>query len=364
MVRFVVIVSCFFILSSGENLHAENVDSWPLVEATLGTHPVRTDPDDPSIWIHPKQANLSLIIGTDKLARLGGLFVFDLDGQIVQHIDNLDRPNNIDVRYGFSLNRTLTVDVAVVTERGQKRLRIYGIDPDQRRLYELTGPNTYVFTESTGDASLPMGIALYKRPTDGKIYAIVSRKAGPQRDYLGQYELVSNGQTIDIQLVRFFGDSQGWEVESIVVDDELGYIYYSDEGFGIRKYYVDPNSGQTRQIGLINTTDVWVGDSEGMALYMTSNTEGYLIITDQISNGSIFHIYERQGDNDHVKTIRTRADKTDGIDATSHNLNERFPRGLLVVMNEGPRISSCTIGDKSKRNSILFEIKHLTSEQI
>ena len=337
MVRFVIIVSCFFILSSGENLNEGKGDSWPLIEATLGTAPVQFDPDDPSIWIHPKQSNLSLIIATDKLAQFGGIFVFDLDGQIRQHIENLDRPNNVDVRYGFALNRTLTVDVAVVTERGQKQLRIYGIDPDQRRLYDLTGSNTSVFTESTGDESLPMGVALYQRPSDGKIYAIVSRKRGPRRGYLGQYELVSNGRTIDIRLVQFFGDFQGREIESIVVDDQLGYIYYSDEHFGIRKYHIDPTSGQIHQIGLINTTDVWIGDSEGLALYTTSDTDGYLIITDQVSNGSLFHIYERQGENDHVKTIRTRADKTDGIDATSHNLNERFPRGFLIVMNEGPK---------------------------
>ena len=336
--RFTVIISCFFILSSGENFNEERVDSWPLVEATLSTEPVRTDPDDPSIWIHPKQSNLSLIIVTDKLAREGGIFVFDVDGKTLQHIEKLDRPNNIDVEYGFEFNSTFNVDIAVVTERAQKRLQIYGIDPNQRRLYNLTGSNTGVFTDSTGDASLPMGIALYKSPMNGKIYAFVSRKSGPRRGgYLGQYELISNGQTIDVKLIRYFGDFQGVEIESIVVDDQLGNIYYSDEGYGIRKYHIDPTNGQIKQIGLINTTGIWLGDSEGLALYLTSDTDGYLIITDQISNGSLFHIYERQGLNDHVQTIQTRADKTDGIDATSLFFNDRFPRGFLIVMNEGPK---------------------------
>lgn len=335
--RFALLALFMFILSSAQQQLDPTTNNMPLVEASLSTAPVRTDPDDPAIWIHPNQSELSLLIVTDKVARTGGIFVFDLNGRILQHIENLDRPNNVDLEYGFQFNRTLSLDVVVVTERAQKRVRIYGINLDQRRLYELTGPNTAVFTDSTGDASLPMGVGLYKRPSDGKIYAVISRKSGPRRDYLGQYELVSNGQTIDVKFVRYFGDFQGAEIESIVIDDQLGHIYYSDEGYGIRKYPVDPNSSETQQLGLINTTNRWFGDSEGLALYTTSSTDGYLIVTDQISNGSIFHIYQRQGQNAHVKSIRTRADKTDGIEATSHRLNEQFPRGLLIVMNEGEK---------------------------
>ena len=39
----------------------------------------------------------------------------------------------------------------------------------------------------------PMGIALYKRPTDGAIFAIVSRKTGPSGSYLWQYRLSDDG---------------------------------------------------------------------------------------------------------------------------------------------------------------------------
>jgi 3-phytase len=306
----------------------------PFIQHTLATESVRTDPDDPAIWIHSKQPELSLLICTDKVARIGGLYVFNLDGKIVQHIDNIDRPNNVDVEYDFRINQTVSIDLVVLTERGQKRLRIFTIDPLTRQLSELTGSNTSVFTDSQGDFSAPMGIGLYKRPSDGTIYAIVSRKSGPKRDYLAQYELIWNGRTIDLKWVRFFGDFEGAEIESIIVDDQLGLVYYSDEGYGIRKYNVDPNHSQKEQIDFINTTGLWQGDSEGLALYATSNTNGYLIMTDQISNGSIFHIYERQGKNMYVKSVRTLADSTDGIEATSQRLNENFPRGLMITMNE------------------------------
>lgn len=42
-------------------------------------------------------------------------------------------------------------------------------------------------------------------------------------------------------LVRKFGTWSGKkEIESVAVDDELGFIYYSDEGVGVRKYAADP----------------------------------------------------------------------------------------------------------------------------
>ena len=195
-----------------------------------------------------------------------------------------------------------------------------------------------------------MGIGLYKSKNDGKIYAIVSRKSGPNHGYIGQYELIWNGQSINLKFIRYFGDFQGFEIESILVDDQLGYVYYSDEGYGIRKYNVDPTTNHSEQIGFINTTNIWQGDSEGLALYPTSNSNGYLIITDQITNGSMFRIYERQGNNSYITSIKTFADKTDGIEVTSNYLNENFPHGLLIVMNE--------IG----KNFLVYDWRHIEKE--
>jgi 3-phytase len=311
-----------------------NNQTISVIQETIATQPVQTDPDDPAIWIHPSQPELSLLIGTDKIASVGGLYVFDLNGTIIQHIPNMDRPNNVDVEYGFQINQTYSIDLVVLTERQQRRLRIFSVNANTRQLDECIGGNTSVFINSTGDEAAPMGIGLYKQVNGGKIYAIVSRKSGPSRGYVGQYELIWNGQSIDLKFIRYFGDFQGSEIESIFVDDQLGFVYYSDEGYGIRKYNVDPTTTQTEQIGFINTINLWQGDSEGIAVYATSNTSGYLIVTDQIPNGSKFHIFERQGNNAYINSIETRADSTDGIEATNRPLNDNFPNGLLIVMNE------------------------------
>ncbi|TVQ40440.1 MAG: phytase, partial [Spirochaetaceae bacterium] len=51
-----------------------------------------------------------------------------------------------------------------------------------------------------------MGIGLYKRPSDGEIFAIVSRKSGPSGSYLWQYRLHDDGtgQVVGTH-VRSFG---------------------------------------------------------------------------------------------------------------------------------------------------------------
>ncbi|CAM4885197.1 unnamed protein product [Rotaria socialis] len=310
-------ITLFFIciyICLGQDLINNRV--LPFIEASIATESVRTDPDDPAIWIHPNQPELSLIIGTDKKTGTGGLYVFNLDGKIIQHIDNIDRPNNVDVEYGFKINETYFIDLVVFTERLQSRLRIFSININIRQLYEITGRNTNVFIDSIGKAAAPMGLALYKRPSDKKFYAIVSRKSGPNYNYLGQYELIWNQGLVDLKFIRYFGDCRGREIESIVVDDQLGHVYYCDGSYGIRKYNVDPSTNQTEQIGFINTTNLWQGDSEGLAIYTTSDRNGYLITTDQISRGTIFHIFERQGTNSYIKSIKTRADRTDGIEVT------------------------------------------------
>ena len=89
----------------------------------------------------------------------------------------------------------------------------------------------------------PMGISLYKRESDDVVFAIVGRKSGPSDGYLWQYRLDGNPDgTIGATIVRSFGTYSGEkEIEAIAVDDEYGYVYYSDEGVGIRKYHADPD---------------------------------------------------------------------------------------------------------------------------
>src|SRR5215207_3070676 len=65
------------------------------IKPVVITEPTAHDTDDPAIWIHPTDRTKSLIIGTDKDTG-GALYVFNLDGKIVQRVGGLKRPNNVD----------------------------------------------------------------------------------------------------------------------------------------------------------------------------------------------------------------------------------------------------------------------------
>lgn len=63
------------------------------IQARGATAAVGQDADDPAVWVHPQDPSRSLIPGTDKAAApRGALYVFDLEGRVVQILADLDRP--------------------------------------------------------------------------------------------------------------------------------------------------------------------------------------------------------------------------------------------------------------------------------
>jgi 3-phytase len=303
-----------------------------IVRPVIITDTVRHDTDDPAIWIDPTDPAKSLIVGTDKDAD-GALYVFDLQGKVVPDkvVRGLKRPNNVDIAYGLPLAGQPT-DFALVTERETSRLRAFRL-PDMK---PLDRGNLAVF-EGEADR-LPMGIALYTRPTDKAIFAIVGRKTGPQQGYLWQYRLQDDGLgQVKATLVRKFGQWSGKkEIESIAVDNELGYVYYSDEGVGVRQYYADPAKGN-QELALFARTG-FTEDHEGISIYKTGPETGYLLVSDQGANQ--FQIFRREGEPgkpyEHklLKVVRVAANISDGSDVTNVALGPQFPQGMFVVMSE------------------------------
>ncbi|RZL46249.1 MAG: phytase, partial [Pedobacter sp.] len=201
-----------------------------VLSPAIVTEKVRHDSDDPAIWINPADATKSLIIGTDK-DKDGGLYAFDLKGKVVKRVNNIQRPNNVDIAYGFNLNGK-KVDIAITTERETNKLRIFTL-PDLTAV-DNGGLEVFAGEQERG----PMGIALYTRPSDHAIFAVVGRKSGPTEGYLWQYQLADVGNGIITgKVVRKFGKYSGKkEIEAIAVDNDMGFIYYSDEQTGVRKY--------------------------------------------------------------------------------------------------------------------------------
>lgn len=303
------------------------------LQPRIVTEPTRFDTDDPAIWINPADPRKSLIVGTDKNTE-GALYVYDLDGKVVQVVDGLKRPNNVDIAGGLILGGH-PVDIAVTTERQKQRLRIFTL-PDMKC---VDRGDLVVFNGDTTRA--PMGIALYRRPRDGALFAITGGKSGPKENYLAQYRLEDDGAGwVKMTLVREFGAYSGKkEIEAIAVDAELGYVYYSDETFGVRKYAADPDAPDAgRELALFATTG-FTSDHEGISIYKHADGTGYILVSDQQANR--FQVFPREGRPGHphehpmLKAVTVAAIESDGSEVTSVPLGDRFPHGLFVAMSNG-----------------------------
>ena len=299
------------------------------------TDSVTYDSDDPAIWINTKDPANSLILGTDKQEKDGGLYAFDLQGNMLKDRKGypLDRPNNVDVANEVILG-TDTLDIAVVSERGKGQIRVFSLPG----LKAIDNGGIKVFEDDSLNNKV-MGVALYKRPSDSKLFAIVSRKEGTANvdKYLYQYELKSDSTGVYGELVRKFGQFSGTkEIEAVAVDAELGYVYYSDEHYGIRKYYADPEKGdeELAVFGLDGFTD----DREGISIYKTGSGKGYLIVSDQGAHQ--FQVFAREGveGNPHqhelITSLPVTAMSSDGSESTSMALGPDFPKGLFVAMSD------------------------------
>lgn len=300
----------------------------PPVAPDVITEKTINDTDDPAIWIHPEDPSKSIVFGTDKDTN-GGVYAYDLQGKIIHEksIKNMERPNNVDVEYGFRLNDSTTVDILMFTEREKQQIRLFSV-PDMK---PLDGGGFPVFEEETDiEQRLPMGISIYKSPKDSTFYAIVGRKIGPSGTYLHQYKLVADQGGVTAELVREFGEFSGSkEIEAIAVDDELGFIYYSDEGVCVRKYHAEPDGGNA-EIGCM-WGEHFQRDIEGIAIATYPNGEGYIIVSDQ-QRGQ-FNIFSRK-DNKFLKAVNLSTLQTDGCEVVTVPLNDTFSKGLFVSMND------------------------------
>ncbi len=308
------------------------INSDTTLKPTAVTDTVPRDSDDPAIWVNKEDFDQSYIFGVDK-SENGGLYKYNLDGKMdtSSKVTNLNRPNNVDIAYGFQLGDT-TIDLAALTERKAGKMRIFSV-PD---LKPVDGGGIAIFEGEAQNEG--MGIAFYTNKETMKIYAIVGRKEGPSGSYLWQYELLNgdSGQ-ITAKVVRKFGQYSGErEIESIAVDNELGYIYYSDEGVGVRKYYADPQKGD-KELALFATKG-FTEDHEGISIYKTSEKEGYILVSDQEVNK--FHIFPREGSatnpNEHnlIRIINVSANHSDGSEVSNVAFNRKYPNGIFVAMSD------------------------------
>jgi 3-phytase len=298
------------------------------------TEPVAVDSDDPAVWLHPDDPSKSVVLGTDKG---GALYAFDLDGRVIPErtVSGQSRVNNVDVEYGMMLGGVAT-DIAVATDRNANLLRVFKLP----EMTPIDNGGAVAFEGEPPEQQRPMGIALYRRPSDGTVFAIVSRKTGPSGSYLWQYRLDDDGTgNVAFAKVREFGAFRGTsEIESVAVDDPLGYVYYSEEDVGVHKYLADPDAPDAGMELALFGTDGFTEDREGISIYQINGGTGYILVSDQQANA--FRVFPREGtpsdphQHPEITAFYVSTNESDGSEVTNAALGERFPSGLFIAMSD------------------------------
>ena len=275
-------------------------------------NPGAADQDDFCFWVHPQDPSKSTLIASDKSAN--SIFVYDLTGQLLQQLD-VPKPGNIDIRQGVKFSDD-TVDVVVVNQRNDYRLRIFRVDAKTRRLEPLD-PEPVVTGPNYG------GCLTLSRKT-GRLSFLCTSESG----VVNQYALTSlKPGVVQGKKIR------SWTIgkcEGAVADDDAGVFFISEEQTGIWKVGTevdDPTPGEL--IAKVGEKDHLDGDLEGLTLLRGPGGTGYLIASDQ--GLSRFVVFDRQSPHRQLGSFRVQhAVSTDGIDLVSFPLGPDFPEGIFA----------------------------------
>ncbi|MEV5758830.1 phytase [Streptomyces tendae] len=346
--------------------------------------------DDPAIWRDSTDPDASLVIAT---AKEGGLRVYDLDARQVQSVpapaapgadDAPGRFNNVDLVHGASSGPGAT-DLAVVSDRGSDKLRIYRVDGDRpdAPLTDVTDASApWIFSDSqeeVNEESTAYGLATYTDSATGRSYALVSQNATTR---IALLELTTTRRgTVSYRKVRSLNlpaaftmpDGTKWspcgapgegpQVEGMVVDPETGTLFAGQEDVGIWRLRADLKGApvlqdKVREYGVPATFDeasdeCVAGDDpgfggarvsadvEGLTLLKQDDGDGYLLASSQGDDTFVAYDRERSDDYEYEGGFRVSAasesldgsEECDGADVLAEPLGSRYPNGLLVVQD-------------------------------
>ena len=300
------------------SLFAEKVD---YVFETESVSSIGDAADDPAIWFNQADPTKSLIFGTDKRK---GIHVYDLYGKELS-FSELGATNNIDLR-------VIDKNVHMVISNRSSGTLGYWVFPESN-LYEYFSVNpTNAFTEDVTHYHLEANMNVYgvcMGFVNGRLSAALTEEEGPTvqmwdlttKKVVGKIDVISDEENTP---------KTGNEAEGCVFDDENSRLLISREGSkGYLKAY---ESDTLRMIEVVDSRDEnIIGDPEGVAIYKTSDVEGYIILSSQ--GGNEFNLYDRVSLDFISKFKINGVEDTDGLDVTNKTVEDIFPNGFLVVQD-------------------------------
>ena len=280
--------------------------------------------DDPAIWVHPEDSELSLIIATDKQL---GINVYDLSGRRLQHLRD-GRINNADLRYGFALGGEV-VDIVAASNRSTGGIGVYRVDSDARML------RTVADRLVSSEIDDPYGVCMYRSTRSGDFFVFVTDSQGIVRQLKLETDDSNNVVARIVREIRV-----GSKAEGCTADDVHAALYVGEEKVGIWRYQAEPNAGNERSLVDSVTSTRLTADIEGMSIYSKDDGSGYLIVSSQGSDS--VSMYKREQGNDFIGRFYVGSNdqrgidevtETDGLDVTSASLGNNYPDGLLVLQD-------------------------------
>lgn len=336
----VLFIGAAFAFPFRDSLFVDLFDKLPSDAADITVQPKGQamsgsgDIDDPAIWIHPTDPAKSLFFLSDKA---GEIHIYDAGQNFVQLVSFSSTLNNIDTRYGFNLGGQ-QIDIVSANLRSAGRLAVLRIKPDWTQgdaVEVLAGddcPATTCIANTIQTESY--GFTLYKRASDGNVYVFDKPKDGSP---IKQYHIDGSSGQINVQEVRTISDVSIGVAEGFVADDQLGYVYFSEEdgSGGVHQYNADPDSSNQNRVGNFGNSE-FTGQREGTTLYACNDGTGYIIVSNQSGATGGFFLYDRQNPTSPpVKTfVASGASNTDGLDVSNAAI-PGFPNGFLIIQDDG-----------------------------
>jgi len=279
--------------------------------------------DDAAIWINGLAPQRSLIIASIKDY---GLISYDMTGRTVQELPIGD-VDNVDIRQDFSFSGR-SIPLIAASNRDNNQIVFYTVEKKSLRLIKL--PQAELIT-----GNQLYGLCLHKENKTGNISVFATSKQGIIEQWMVYQD--HSGFLKGVKIRQLNLDTI---VESCVADDDTGRVYLAEENHGIVWVNTDPTRGNKPLWVDRIISGVLKQDVEGLAIYKTGLNNRYLLASSQ-GNSTIVvydlntnHCLGRFHISGNVLKQVDEVTHTDGIAATSANLGQRFPRGILVVQDD------------------------------
>ena len=295
------------------------------IYAVAETEPVTSSgdaADDPALIINFKNSRKSLILGTDKTA---GVYLYNLAGKKLAFAA-MGEINNIDVR---QQNDAIYI---AASNRSSQSIEFWVLD--QNTFFKKHTRSDQIFSSAIRSYTIPSNIDVYGiciGMIEGTPVAFVTEDRGPRVEMW----------TLENQkLVGTFDN--GGESEGCVFDDENKTLFISEEETnGVLKAYDLNKEYPFAEPAIVDSREGNIGgDPEGVAIYKTSKTEGYILLSSQGDNK--YNVYNRQKPYQFISSF-TVDDSPSGIDGTSHtdgisvssyNLGGKFYKGIMIAQDD------------------------------